>query len=73
MLEASYRDKNAAPEGQPQTDTTASGATTTPAQTTPNINTSTGAVDEGQGAGDRSGTRRGQGGGRHHHQVQAGL
>ena len=27
----------------------------------------------GQGAGDRSGTRRGQGGGRHHHQVQAGL
>ena len=46
VLEASYRDKNAAPADSTQTDTPASGATTTPAQTTPNINTSTGAVDE---------------------------
>lgn len=48
VLEASYRDKNAAPADSTQTDTHASGATTTPAQTTPstNTNTSTGAVDE---------------------------
>ena len=48
VLEASYRDKNAAPADSTQPDTTASGATTTPAQTTPNTNTntSTGAVDE---------------------------
>ena len=46
VLEASYRDKNAAPADSTQTDTTASGVTTTPAQTTPNTNTSTGAVDE---------------------------
>mgnify|MGYP001536068562 CR=1 FL=1 len=49
VLEASYRDKNAAPADSTQTDTTtASGATTTPAQTTPSTitNTSTGAVDE---------------------------
>ena len=46
VLEASYRDKNAAPADSTQTDTTASGATTTPAQTAPNTNTSTGAVDE---------------------------
>ena len=46
VLEASCRDKNAAPADSTQTDTTASGATTIPAQTTPNINTSTGAVDE---------------------------
>lgn len=48
VLEASYRDKNVAPADSTQTDTPASGATTTPAQTTPstNTNTSTGAVDE---------------------------
>ena len=47
VLEASYRDKNAAPADSTQTDTTtASGATTTPAQTTPSTNTSTGAVTE---------------------------
>ena len=46
VLEASYRDKNAAPTDSAQTDTTASGVTTTPAQTAPNTNTSTGAVDE---------------------------
>lgn len=48
VLEASYRDKNAAPTDSTQTDTPASGATTTPAQTAPstNTNTSTGAVDE---------------------------
>ena len=48
VLEASYRDKNAAPADSTQTDTPASGATTTPAQTTPsmNTNTSTGAVNE---------------------------
>ena len=46
VLEASYRDKNAAPTDSAQTDTTASGATTTPAQTAPNTNTATGAVDE---------------------------
>lgn len=46
VLEASYRDKNAAPADSTQTDTPASGATTTPAQTTPNTNTATGAVDE---------------------------
>ncbi|MCG4469619.1 PepSY domain-containing protein [Lawsonibacter sp. DFI.6.74] len=48
VLEASYRDKNAAPVDSTQTDTPASGATTTPAQTAPstNTNTSTGAVDE---------------------------
>ena len=48
VLEASYRDKNAAPADSTQTDTPASGATTTPAQTAPstNTNTSTGAVDE---------------------------
>lgn len=47
VLEASYRDKNAAPTDSTQTDTTtASGVTTTPAQTEPNTNTSTGAVDE---------------------------
>ena len=43
VLEASYRDKNAAPADSAQTDTTASGATTTPAQSAPNT---TGAVDE---------------------------
>ena len=48
VLEASYRDKNAAPADSTQTDTPASGATTAPAQTTPstNTNSSTGAVDE---------------------------
>ena len=46
VLEASYRDKNAAPVDSTQTDTTASGVTTTPTQTAPNTNTSTGAVDE---------------------------
>ena len=46
VLEASYRDKNAAPTDSAQTDTTASGATTTPVQTTPSTNASTGAVDE---------------------------
>ena len=48
VLEASCRDKNAAPADSTQPDTTASGATTTPAQTKPstNTNTSTGAVDE---------------------------
>ena len=48
VLEASYRDKNAAPTDSTQTDTPASGATITPAQTAPstNTNTSTGAVDE---------------------------
>lgn len=46
VLEASYRDKTVAPADSTQTDTPASGATTTPAQTTPNTNTSTGAVDE---------------------------
>ena len=46
VLEASYRDKNAAPADSAQTDTPASGATTTPAQTTPSTNTSTGAVTE---------------------------
>ena len=46
VMEASYRDKNAAPVDGTQTDTTASGVTTTPTQTTPNTNTSTGAVDE---------------------------
>lgn len=48
VLEASYRDKNAAPTDSTQLDTPASGATSTPAQTTPstNTNTSTGAVDE---------------------------
>ena len=46
VLEASYRDKNAAPADSTQTDIPASGATTTPTQTAPNTNTSTGAVDE---------------------------
>ena len=48
VLEASYRDKNAAPTDSTQLDTPASGATSTPAQTAPstNTNTSTGAVDE---------------------------
>lgn len=46
VLEASYRDKNAAPADSTQTDTPASGATTTPAQITPSASTSTGAVDE---------------------------
>ena len=48
VLEASYRDKNAAPADSTQPDTPASGAITTPAQTAPNTNTntSTGAVDE---------------------------
>ena len=46
VLEASYRDKNAAPADSTQPDNPASGATTTPAQTAPNTNTSTGAVDE---------------------------
>ena len=48
VLEASYRDKNAAPTDSTQTDTPASGATITPAQTAPstNTNTATGAVDE---------------------------
>lgn len=44
VLEASYRDKNAAPADSTQPDTTASGAATTPAQTAPS--TSTGTVDE---------------------------
>lgn len=46
VLEASCRDKNAAPADSTQTDTPASGATTTPAQITPSTSTSTGAVDE---------------------------
>lgn len=46
VLEASYRDKNATPVDSTQTDTPASGATTTPTQTAPSANTSTGAVDE---------------------------
>lgn len=48
VLEASYRDKNAAPADSTQPDTPASGAITTPAQTAPNTNTntSTGAVDK---------------------------
>lgn len=46
VLEASYRDKNAAPADSTQTDAPASGATTTPAQITPSTSTSTGAVDE---------------------------
>ena len=46
VLEASYRDKNAAPTDSAQTDTTASGATTTSVQTTPSTNASTGTVDE---------------------------
>lgn len=48
VLEASYRDKNAAPPDSTQLDTPASGATSTPAQTAPstNTNTSTGAVDK---------------------------
>ena len=47
VLEASCRDKNAAPADSTQPDTTASGATTTPAQTnTPNTGSATGAVDE---------------------------
>lgn len=46
VLEASYRDKNAAPADSTQTDTPASGATSTPAQITPSTSTSTGAVDE---------------------------
>lgn len=46
VLEASYRDKNAAPTDSTQTDTTASGVTTTPTQTAPSTNTSTGAVTE---------------------------
>ena len=48
VLEASYRNKNAAPTDSTQLDTPASGATTTPAQTAPstNTNTSTGAVDK---------------------------
>ena len=46
VMEASYRDKNAAPADSTQPDTTASGATTTPVQTTPSTNASTGTVDE---------------------------
>lgn len=46
VMEASYRDKNAAPADSTQSDTTASGATTTPVQTTPSTNASTGTVDE---------------------------
>ena len=48
VLEASYRDKNAAPTDSTQLDTPASGATSTPAQTAPSTNTnpSTGAVDK---------------------------
>ena len=48
VLEASYRDKNAAPADSTQPDTPASGAITTPAQTAPNTNTNTStcAVDE---------------------------
>lgn len=46
MLEASYRDKNAAPADSTQTDTTASGVTTTPAQTTPTPTPPPAAVDE---------------------------
>ena len=46
VLEASCRDKNAAPADSTQTDTTASGATTTPVQTPPSTNASTGTVDE---------------------------
>ena len=48
VLEASYRDKNAAPADSTQLDTPASGATSTPTQTAPstNTNTSTGAVDK---------------------------
>lgn len=46
VLEASYRDKNAAPADSAQTDTSASGTAAAPAQTAPSANTSTGAVDE---------------------------
>ena len=46
VMEASYRDKNAALADSTQPDTTASGATTTPVQTTPSTNASTGTVDE---------------------------
>ena len=46
VMEASYRDKNAAPADSTQPDTTASGATTTSVQTTPSTNASTGTVDE---------------------------
>ena len=46
VLEASYRDKTVAPVDSTQTDATASGVTTTPAQTAPNTSTSSSAVDE---------------------------
>ena len=46
VMEASYRDKNAAPADSTQPDTTASGATTTPVQTTPSTKASTDTVDE---------------------------
>ena len=46
VMEASYRDKNAALADSTQPDTTASGATTTSVQTTPSTNASTGTVDE---------------------------
>ena len=46
VMEASYRDKNAAPADSTQPDTTASGATTTSVQTTPSTKASTGTVDE---------------------------
>ena len=46
VMEASYRDKNAALADSTQPDTTASGATTTQVQTTPSTNASTGTVDE---------------------------
>ena len=46
VMEASYRDKNAAPADSTQPDTTASGATTTPVQTTPSTKASIDTVDE---------------------------
>ena len=46
VMEASYRDKNAALADSTQPDTTASGATTTPVQTTPSTKASTDTVDE---------------------------
>lgn len=46
VLEASYRDKTVAPVDSTQMDATASGVTTTPAQTAPNTSTSSSAVNE---------------------------
>lgn len=54
VLEASYRDKNAAPTDSAQTDTTASGATTTPGADYPQHQHLYRRGGRGQGAGDRS-------------------